>query len=121
MNPPRRATFAAIAIVSALASWVSSSAIAASTDYFSQRIPRPLVDTPGRVVPKHAYLGSTLAYWPQPVHWRYNHADARGQLGENREATIQQIINASATWMAVCGVQIVYDGVTSSSPGMLIF
>ena len=119
MNPPRRATFAAIAIVSALASWVSSSAIAASTDYFSQRIPRPLVDTPGRVVPKHAYLGSTLAYWPQPVHWRYNHADARGQLGENREATIQQIINASATWMAVCGVQIVYDGVTSSSPGML--
>ena len=119
MNRPWRAKFAAIASVWALTSWVSSSTSATGTDYFSQRIPRPLVSAPDRVVPQHAYLRDAPAYWPQPVHWRYNPADAPGDLGESGDAALQQIINASAAWTAVCGVQIVYDGATSSSPGML--
>src|SRR5438093_10259512 len=72
MNRRRRAKFAAIATVLAIASWVSPSTTAAGTDYFSQRIPRPAVTPPGRVVPQHAYLGDAPAFWPQPVHWRYN-------------------------------------------------
>ena len=37
-------------------------ATAAGTDYFSQRIPRPVVTPPGRVAPQHAYLGDAPAF-----------------------------------------------------------
>ena len=117
MSRPWRAKFAALAIVWAMASWSSSSPTAAGTDYFSQRIPRPILTAPGRVVPQHAYLGDTPASWPQAVHWRYNDNGAPGDLGLNPDATIQQLIDASAAWTAVCGVQIAFDGPTSSAPG----
>ena len=115
-----RAKFAAIAIVWALASWASPSITAAGTDYFPQRIPRPVVIPPGRAVPQHAYLGDSPASWARPMHWRYNNTDAPGDLGAVPEATIQQISDAAAAWTAVCGVQIVFDGTTTSnSPGIL--
>src|SRR5881394_2737612 len=83
MNRRRRAKFAAIATVVAFVSSASPGTTAAGTDYFWQRIPRPAVTPPGRVVPLHAYLGDAPAFWPQPVHWRYNPAGAPGDLALN--------------------------------------
>ena len=91
-------------------------AAAAGTDYFPRQIPRPAAPA-GRVAPLHAYLGATPAYWPQPLHWRYNHAGAPGPFSDDDAATIQQLIDASGKWMAVCGVTIVYDGETEATAG----
>jgi len=103
-----------------LALWVPLCA-AAPTDYFAQRIPRPAtVAPPGRVLPQHSFFFGTPAYWPQGLHWRYNSADAPGQLGGNESATVQLIADAAAKWTAVCGVRIIYDGETSTVPRTVV-
>ncbi len=104
--------------VALLASWsASSGAIAATTDYFSRQVPRAAV--PGRVTPQYTYIFGEPAYWPAPLHWRYNPAGAPPQLSGNRAATIQQMVDASAKWTAACGVQIIYDGETGAAPAAL--
>ncbi len=94
-------------------------AAAAGVDYFPRQIPRPAAPA-GRVAPLHAYLGATPAYWPQPLHWRYNPAGAPGPFSDDDAATIQQLIDASGRWMAACGVAIVYDGDTEAPPDTLV-
>ena len=60
------------------------------------------------------------ATWPSAIHWRYNHANAPSQFSTNKAMAIQQIITASAKWTAVCGIEIVYDGETTTPPNGLV-
>jgi predicted Zn-dependent protease len=60
------------------------------------------------------------AYWAAPLRWRYNHAGAPAQLAANKSATIQTLLDAAAKWKAACGVDIVYDGETTSRPGAFV-
>jgi hypothetical protein len=54
------------------------------------------------------------------MHWRYNPSSAPAGLAVSKAATIQQLIDASAKWKAACGVDIVYDGETTSVPGATV-
>src|SRR5262249_15080023 len=88
------------------------------TDFSRQQIPRA-ASVPGRVSAQHAFLYGEPAYWAAPLHWRYNPAGAPAQLA-NDSATIQQLLDAAGKWKAACGVNIVYDGVTSAVPNAMV-
>ena len=110
-----RAAIAGAGMIACLSGWAADS----SADYGRHQVPRAAPD-PGRVSPQHAFLDGEPAYWAAPLRWRYNHAGAPAQLAANKSATIQQLIAASAKWKAACGVDIVYDGETTATPGAMV-
>lgn len=111
------ATLAAtgVAVATCLTGWAADTA----TDSAQQQIALAAPDL-GRVTVQHALLNGEPAYWAQPLRWRYNHAGAPGQFAANKSATIQQLLDASTKWQAACGVQIIYDGETTSAPGAMV-
>jgi len=110
----------AVAVIFAIAipfsAWGASDT---ASDYTRHQVPRASSDS-GRVSAQHAFLYGEPAYWAQAMHWRYNPSGAPAALAANKAATIQQLIDTSAKWKAACGVDIVYDGETTSAPGTTV-
>ena len=90
---------------------------AAPTDFFPQRVARPAPPA-GRVLPQHSFYFGEPVRGRRVLHWQYNNAGVPGQLGLDDAGIVQLFAGAAAKWTAVCGVTIVYDGPTSSSPAM---
>ena len=73
------------------------------------------------MTPQHAYLFGEPAYWPATLALALQPRRRPGRSSSaNKAATIQQLIDAAAKWTAACGVQIVYDGETTTAPGTMV-
>jgi len=59
------------------------------------------------------------ARWPSSVlHWRYNAAGAPLSPSPfaNEATTVAALASAAGKWSAICGIQFVYDGPTTTAP-----
>lgn len=92
-----------------------------ATDYALQGLPgAATAGSVARPVSRFEWMFDAPARWPGPLRWRYNPANAPAPYNTNKDAAIQQLIAAADKWNAACGIQIVYDGETSSAPRTFI-
>jgi len=118
LDRPLKFNSPAAAVVAIAISFSAWAAADTPSDYIRRQVPRP--SDPGRVTAQHAFLYGEPAYWAGAMHWRYNPAGAPAAFAANKTATIQQLIDTSAKWKAACGVDIVYDGETTTAPGATV-
>lgn len=52
------------------------------------------------------------------MHWRYNDAGRPAPIVANAAAAVERIQSAMSRWSAVCNIQFVYDGTTTSAASL---
>ena len=52
------------------------------------------------------------------VHWRYNDANRPSTIVPKSSAAVDRLQTAMGKWSAVCNVQFVYDGTTTTAPSL---
>ena len=115
-----RHALAALLFASGASTWTGSTHAAGDVpDYALGAAPTTSATQKSAAVSKFKYMFSAPARWPGVMRWRYNHANAPASFANAKDAVIQQIVSESAKWTAVCGVQIAYDGETTTPPKTL--
>lgn len=86
-------------------------------DYAQSPMPQASSAQTFGAVSKFEYMFGAPARWNGTLHWSYNPANAPAQFSSN--AVVTQLIAESKKWTSVCGMQVAYDGETSSVPQTL--
>jgi hypothetical protein len=114
----RRACVAMSTLLLVSARWGTPRAAGDVQDYAQSPMPQASSAQTFGAVSKFEYMFGAPARWNGTLHWSYNPANAPAQFSSN-DAVVTQLIAESKKWTSVCGMQVAYDGETSSVPQTL--